>query len=52
MILVLVLVGSDVTERLIRFAPERLQGRLYNLLRVRAPAALGKAFRPGESGES
>jgi simple sugar transport system permease protein len=51
MIGVLVLVGSDITERIISFAPRRFQSRLRQILRVSAPSALGTAFVPGESGE-
>ncbi|MDF1500397.1 MAG: ABC transporter permease [Anaerolineales bacterium] len=52
MITVLTLVGSDVSERLILFAPRRFQSRLRHILRVRPPAALGKPFSPSSSGES
>ncbi|HEY69689.1 MAG TPA: ABC transporter permease [Anaerolineae bacterium] len=51
MILVLLLVGSDATERLIQIVPRRYQRRLRQILRVRAPAALGTVFVPGETGE-
>ncbi|MGD8553613.1 MAG: ABC transporter permease [Anaerolineales bacterium] len=51
MIAVLMLVGSDLSERVILFAPERYRPRLRHMLRVSAPAALGKAFSPGSSGE-
>jgi ABC-type uncharacterized transport system permease subunit len=51
MIGVLILVGSDVTERLITLAPRRFQTQLRHVLRVRPPAALGTAFMAGESGE-
>lgn len=51
MIAVLLLVGSDATERLIHLFPRRYQSRLRQILRVRAPSALGTVFVPGESGE-
>ena len=51
MIAVLLLVGSDATERLIHMVPRRYQRRLRQILRVRAPSALGTVFVPGESGE-
>lgn len=51
MISVLLLVGSDATDRLIDLAPRRFQSRLRQVLRVRPPGALGTAFAPGESGE-
>ncbi|MGD2253291.1 MAG: ABC transporter permease [Anaerolineales bacterium] len=51
MIGVLVLVGSDITERVISIAPRRFQSRLRQILRVSAPSALGTVFVPGESGE-
>ncbi len=51
MIAVLLLVGSDATEWLIRVVPRRYRPRLQQMLRVRAPAALGTVFVPGESGE-
>ncbi len=51
MIAVLLLVGSDATERLIHVFPRRYQSRLRQILRVRAPSALGTVFTPGESGE-
>ena len=51
MIGVLILVGSDATERLIGLAPRRSQAPLRRLLRVTSPRALGKPFAPGESGE-
>lgn len=44
MITVLLLVGSEVTERLIALAPGRFQPRLRSLLRVRPPMALGTTF--------
>ncbi|OGO15470.1 MAG: amino acid ABC transporter permease [Chloroflexi bacterium RBG_16_48_8] len=51
MIAVLLLVGSDATDRLIALAPQRFQRRLRQILRVRPPSALGTAFTPGEAGE-
>jgi ABC-type uncharacterized transport system permease subunit len=51
MIAVLLLVGSDATEWLIKVVPRRYRPRLQQMLRVRAPAALGTLFIPGESGE-
>lgn len=51
MIAVLLLVESEATERLISFAPRRYRQRLRQLLRVRAPRALGTAFTPGEAVE-
>ncbi len=51
MIAVLMLVGSDLSERLIVLAPERYRSRLRHVLRVSAPNALGKPFSPGASGE-
>jgi simple sugar transport system permease protein len=45
MIAVLVVVGSDVTERLVLVMPKRLQQPMRRLLRVEAPSALGKSFR-------
>jgi simple sugar transport system permease protein len=51
MISVLLLVGSDATDRLIAIAPRRFQPQLRQALRVRPPAALGQSFTPGESGE-
>ena len=44
MIAVLVVVGSNVTERLISYLPPRWQRPLRNLLRVEPPLALGKTF--------
>jgi ABC-type uncharacterized transport system permease subunit len=49
MITVLLLVGSDVTERLVLIMPRRVQPRLRRLLRVRPPAALGVAFSTSET---
>jgi simple sugar transport system permease protein len=49
MIGVLLLVGSEATDRLILMMPRRIQPRLRQLLRVRPPAALGAAFQHGES---
>jgi ABC-type uncharacterized transport system permease subunit len=51
MIVVLLLVGSDATDRLIAFVPQRFQPRLRQILRVRPPGALGTPFTPGEAGE-
>jgi ABC-type uncharacterized transport system permease subunit len=51
MIAVLLLVGSDATERLIALAPRKLQPRLRQVLRVKPPGALGTSFTPGETGE-
>lgn len=51
MIGVLLLVGSDATDRLIDIAPRRFRPRLRQVLRVRPPGALGVAFTPGESRE-
>lgn len=50
MIAVLLLVGSDATDRLIALVPRRFQPRLRQVLRVRPPGALGTLFIPGESG--
>lgn len=44
MIFVLLLVGSDVTERLILFMPKSIQRPLRRLLRVAPPMALGTSF--------
>lgn len=52
MIGVLLLVGSDFTDRLISFAPMRLRRQLRQILRVNSPAALGTVFNPGESTET
>lgn len=49
MIGVLVLVGSDIADRLANLAPRRYRHRLRGILRVRAPAALGQVFQLGES---
>lgn len=51
MIAVLLLVGSDIMDRLIVIAPRRLRQQFRQALRVRPPAALGQPFTPGESGE-
>jgi simple sugar transport system permease protein len=51
MIAVLLLVGSDASERLISVVPRRYRPRLRQMLRVRAPSALGTVFVPGETGE-
>jgi simple sugar transport system permease protein len=50
MIAVLLLVGSDATDRLIALVPRRFQPQLRQVLRVRPPGALGTLFIPGESG--
>jgi simple sugar transport system permease protein len=44
MITVLLLVGSDFTERIIRIAPQRLQRPLQRMLRISPPKALGSTF--------
>jgi ABC-type uncharacterized transport system permease subunit len=44
MILVLLLVSSDFTERLVTIAPKSLQRPLQRLLRVSPPQALGSTF--------
>ncbi|MFN2233204.1 MAG: ABC transporter permease [Anaerolineales bacterium] len=44
MILVLLVVGSDTTERIIEFMPHRLQRPLRRLLRTAPPMALGTVF--------
>jgi len=44
MIIVLVLVGSDLSEWLVALVPKRYQNRLRSLLRVDAPQALGVNF--------
>ena len=44
MILVLLLVGSDFTERLVTIAPKSLQRPLQRLLRISPPQALGTTF--------
>lgn len=44
MITVLLLVGSDFSERVITMAPERLQRPLQRLLRISPPKALGSTF--------
>jgi simple sugar transport system permease protein len=44
MITVLVLVGSEATERLIVIMPKRIQPSLRRLLRVQPPMALGTTF--------
>jgi hypothetical protein len=44
MILVLLLVNSELTERLIESTPKRIQGPLRRLLRVSPPMALGTTF--------
>ncbi len=51
MIGVLLLVGSDVTDRLVAIVPHRFRPRLRQILRVRPPGAIGKPFAPGEVGE-
>jgi simple sugar transport system permease protein len=45
MILVLLAVGSDATERLIQAMPQRWQRPLRNVLRVSPPLALGTTFQ-------
>lgn len=52
MIGVLLLVGSDFTERLVALAPSRLQHRLRRLLRVNAPRALGTVFTADQGSEN
>jgi simple sugar transport system permease protein len=52
MIGVLLLVGSDATERLVSIIPRRFQRQVRHLLRVTPPRALGRPFTPGESSES
>lgn len=49
MIGVLLLVGSDVTERLVALIPARFRTQVRHVLRVTPPRALGKPFTPGES---
>lgn len=44
MILVLLLVGSDFTERLVTYAPEGLRRPLQRLLHISPPNALGSTF--------
>jgi simple sugar transport system permease protein len=44
MIAVLLVVGSDVTERLIEFMPRRVQPPLRRMLRITAPMALGSSI--------
>ena len=44
MILVLLVVGSEATERLINIMPRRLQNPMRRLLRVASPMALGTTF--------
>ncbi len=44
MIFVLLLVGSDATERVIELTPKRVQPRLRSILRVSPPMALGTTF--------
>jgi simple sugar transport system permease protein len=44
MILVLLLVGSDFTERLVTIAPKSFQRPLQRLLRISPPQALGTTF--------
>jgi ABC-type uncharacterized transport system permease subunit len=44
MILVLLAVGSEVTERLISMMPKSMQPALRSLLRVSPPMALGTTF--------
>jgi simple sugar transport system permease protein len=52
MIGVLLLVGSDATERLVSIIPRRFQRQVRHILRVTPPRALGRPFIPGESSES
>lgn len=44
MILVLLLVGSDFSERIVTIAPKTLQRPLQRLLRISPPQALGSTF--------
>lgn len=44
MIAVLLLVSSDLTERLIMIFPKRLRNRMRQILRVAPPSALGSSF--------
>jgi simple sugar transport system permease protein len=44
MILVLLLVGSDFSERIVTIAPKSLQRPLQRLLRISPPQALGSTF--------
>jgi hypothetical protein len=44
MILVLLLVGSDFTERVIMIVPKSLQRPLQRMLRISPPQALGSEF--------
>jgi simple sugar transport system permease protein len=44
MITVLLLVGSDFTERVILMAPHRMQRPLQRFLRISPPKALGSTF--------
>ncbi len=44
MILVLVIVGSNITERIIEFLPKSAQPTMRRLLRVQPPMALGTTF--------
>jgi len=44
MIAVLLVVGSDVTERLIEYMPRRFQPPLRRMLRITAPLALGSSI--------
>ena len=44
MIIVLLLVGSDFTERIILMAPHRMQRPLQRFLRISPPKALGSTF--------
>lgn len=45
MILVLLIVGSDVTERFIELLPKSIQPTLRRVLRVQPPMALGTTFK-------
>jgi simple sugar transport system permease protein len=44
MIAVLMVVSSDITERLIEFMPRRVQSPLRRMLRITAPMALGSTL--------
>jgi hypothetical protein len=44
MIIVLLLVGSDFTERLITLAPKSLRHPLQRMLKISPPQALGSTF--------
>jgi len=51
MLAVLLLVSSDITDRLLIIVPIRFRQQFRQALRVRPPAALGQPFTAGESGE-